>query len=205
MIRACLFLCFLWACAWFFVMTFSLRMTVGAGQLTTSSEVFLMEYASNGKGNLGVTLGAIGTGLGVLNGGLGGILGGFGTNPAAAAMAAGNSDNHYVSRYEAGQSARIAELETEVKLRDANAYTDKKMLELYQYTDGRMRSIEEQLCQQRVINAQTTANLSCMQNEIATLSGMTKTVIPISNICPEPMQRYNSWTAPTGTATTSEG
>lgn len=34
-----------------------------------------MEYASNGKGNLGVTLGAIGTGLGVLNGGLGGILG----------------------------------------------------------------------------------------------------------------------------------
>lgn len=49
MIRACLFLCFLWACAWFFVMTFSLRMTVGAGQLTTSSEVFLMEYASNGK------------------------------------------------------------------------------------------------------------------------------------------------------------
>ena len=37
-----------------------------------------MEYASNGKGNLGVTLGAIGTGLGVLNGGLGGILSGFG-------------------------------------------------------------------------------------------------------------------------------
>lgn len=29
-----------------------------------------MEYASNGKGNLGVTLGAIGTGLGVLGGGL---------------------------------------------------------------------------------------------------------------------------------------
>lgn len=35
-----------------------------------------MEYASNGKGNLGVTLGAIGTGLSLLNGGLGGILGG---------------------------------------------------------------------------------------------------------------------------------
>ena len=162
-----------------------------------------MEYASNGKGNLGVTLGAIGTGLGVLNGGIGGILGGFGVNPdAAAAMAAGNSDNHYVSRYEAGQSARIAELETEVKLRDANAYTDKKILEVYQYADGRMRSIEEQLCQQRVINAQTTANISCMQNEIAALSAMTKTVIPIGNVCPEPMQRYNSWTAPTTSTTT---
>ena len=30
-----------------------------------------MEYASNGKGNLGVTLGAIGTGLGVFGGGHG--------------------------------------------------------------------------------------------------------------------------------------
>ena len=89
-----------------------------------------------------------------------------------------------------------------MKLRDANAYTDKKMLELYQYTDGRMRSIEEQLCQQRVINAQTTANISCMQNEIAALSAMTKTVIPIGNVCPEPMQRYNSWTAPTTSTTT---
>lgn len=37
-----------------------------------------MEYASNGKGNLGVTLGAIGTGLGVLNGGLGSLFGGWG-------------------------------------------------------------------------------------------------------------------------------
>ena len=165
-----------------------------------------MEYASKGLAGTALGFGIGGAAMSLANGGLGNLLGGFGANPAAAAaMAAGNSDNRYVSRYEAGQSARIAELETEVKLRDANAYTDKKMLELYQYTDGRMRSIEEQLCQQRVINAQTTANLSCMQNEIATLSGMTKTVIPIANICPEPMQRYNSWTAPTSTATTSEG
>ena len=67
-----------------------------------------MEYASNGKGNLGVTLGAIGTGLGVFGGGLSNLFGGWGANPAAAAMAASNSDNHLVSRYEASQSARIA-------------------------------------------------------------------------------------------------
>ena len=35
-----------------------------------------MEYASNGKGNLGVTLGAIGTGLSVFGGALSGLLGG---------------------------------------------------------------------------------------------------------------------------------
>lgn len=41
-----------------------------------------MEYASNAKGNLGVTLGAIGTGLGAL-GGLGGLLGGMANNAMA--------------------------------------------------------------------------------------------------------------------------
>lgn len=152
-----------------------------------------MEYASNGKGNLGVTLGAIGTGLSALNGGLGNILGGRSTCES----------DHVVSRYEAEQSARIAELETEVKLRDANTYTDKKMLEMYQYMDGRLRGVEGQIQQQAVINAQITANISCMQNEIATLNGLTKTVIPIGNVCPEPMARYNSWTAPTAAATTA--
>ena len=47
------------------------------------------------------------------------------------------------------------------------------------------------------MNAQVTANLSCMQQTINTLSGLTKTVIPIGSICPEVMQRYNSWVAPT--------
>ena len=152
-----------------------------------------MEYASNGKGNLGVTLGAIGTGLSALNGGLGNILGGR----------SGCESDHVVSRYEAEQSARIAELETEVKLRDANTYTDKKMLEMYQYMDGRLRGVEGQIQQQAVINAQITANISCMQGEIAALNGLTKTVIPIGNVCPEPMARYNSWSAPTTTATTT--
>ena len=151
-----------------------------------------MEYASNGKGNLGVTLGAIGMGLSALNGGLGNLLGGWGRN-------GGDCNEHLVSRYEAGQAARIAELETEVKLRDANTYTDKKMLELYQYVDGRLRGVESQISQQAVVNAQITANIGCMQQQINTLSALTKTVIPINNVCPEPMARYNSWTAPTTT------
>jgi hypothetical protein len=135
-------------------------------------------YASNGKGNLGVTLGAIGTGLGLLGGnGLGNILGG--NNTAC-------SEDHYINRYEAAQSARIAELETEVKLRDANTYTDGKILDVYRYIDGRLNGVEAQICQQNVVNAQLTANISCMQNTIATLTGLTKTVIPIDSICPAP-------------------
>jgi hypothetical protein len=40
-----------------------------------------------------------------------------------------------------------------------------------------------------------------MQNTINGLAALTKTVIPITNVCPEPMAKYNSWTAPTTTTT----
>lgn len=70
------------------------------------------------------------------------------------------------------------------------------------YVDTRFSGIEAQLCAQNVTNAQITANLSCMQGNIATLMGLTKTIVPITNVCPEPMKLYNSWTAPTAPTTT---
>lgn len=158
------------------------------------------EYASKSVGTAGLTTGVIGAALGGLNT-IGGLANLFGSRPAA--MNGFCESDHPVSRYEAGQASRIAELETEVKLRDANTYTDNKMLEMYKYMDGRIRGVETQLCQQAVINSQVTANISCMQDQINTLMGMTKTVIPIGNVCPEPMQRYNSWTAPTAGTTTT--
>jgi hypothetical protein len=140
----------------------------------------------------GLTTGIIGSALGLLNGGAGNILGGWGNGC--------NNSAPYVNRYEAGQSARIAELETEVKLRDANTYTLGEMNKMRNYVDSKFDAINAQLCQQAVVNAQITANISCMQNTLNTLSGLTKTVIPIGNVCPEPMARYNSWTAPTADA-----
>ena len=136
-------------------------------------------FASNGKGNLGVTLGAIGTGLGVLGGGLNG-LGLFNGGSAAHCC----NEDHYVNRYEASQSARIAELETEVKLRDSNIYTDGKILDLYKYVDGKFGVVEAELCQQRVYNATNTATLNCISGQVASLLALTKTVIPNASICP---------------------
>jgi hypothetical protein len=140
----------------------------------------------------GLTTGIIGTALGAMNSGLiPGLFGGGCYNN-------GNScGSQMVNRYEAAQSARIAELETEVKLRDANTYTLTEMGKLRDYVDRRLDCVNAQLNQQAVINAQVAANLSCLQGTVSTLSGMTKTVIPIANICPEPMARYNSWAAPT--------
>lgn len=148
-------------------------------------------YASKGVAGAGLGLGIAGTALGLLSGGLGNI--GIGTANARC------NEEHWVNRYEASQSARIAELETEVKLRDANTYTDSKILDLYKYVDGRFGVVEAQLCQQNVYNATNTAALNCINGQIAQLMSLTKTVIPAVNICPEPMAKYNSWTAPTTT------
>ena len=150
-------------------------------------------YASKGVAGTGLGLGIAGTALGLLNGN---GLNLFGNTTRCAC-----SEDHNVNRYEAAQQARIAELETEVKLRDANTYTDSKLLEFYKYVDGKFGGIEAQICQQNVVNAQVTANLSCMQANIATLMGLTKTVIPITSVCPEPMPQYNSWVAPTAPTT----
>lgn len=151
-----------------------------------------VNYTSKGQGNLNTVLGAIGTA-----GGIPEILGGLFGGGMMRGNCASSGHDHYVDRYEAAQQARIAELETEVKLRDANIYTDGKMMELYKYFDGELKGVNQQLCAQAVVNAQITANISCMQGQIGTLMGLTKTIVPIGNICPSPMPEFNSWTAPT--------
>lgn len=157
-----------------------------------------MEYenhvgASKGVAGAGLGLGIAGTALGLMSGGLNG-LGLFNNNRVC-------EGDHFVNRYESQQQARIAELETEVKLRDSNIYTDSKILELYKYVDGKLACVENQLCEQRVYNATNTAAISCIQGQVAQLASLTKIVIPIGNVCPAPMPQYNSWVAPAAPTT----
>lgn len=136
-----------------------------------------MNYSSNGKGNLGVTLGAVGTGLALLggNGGLfNGLLGGN----------AGCHENMPVNRYEAGLQAENAELRTEVKLRDANTYTDGKLNDLRNYVDTRFAVVNDKLCAQAVHNATSDALIGCIQGQVAQLQGLTKLVVPNTSVCP---------------------
>ena len=156
-------------------------------------EIERSEIPSRGAVGAALGTGIAGLALGVLNGGVGHLLGGWNNNGGCC------NENMMVNRSEAAQSARIAELETEVKLRDANTYTLSEMGKLRDYVDNKFAAVNAQLCQQSVINAQTVANISCMQNTINGLTALTKTVIPIGNVCPEPMPMYNSWTAPTAT------
>lgn len=153
------------------------------------------DYARKGVAGAGLGLGIAGTALGVLNGAGGGngLLGGLFNN--------GNCchENTMVNRYELGLEQASAAKDSKIALLESTIHTNDKILEVYGYIDGRLRGIEGQIAQQAVVNAQLTANISCMQGSIAQLMGLTKTIIPISNVCPEPMPQYNSWTAPTTT------
>lgn len=155
------------------------------------------KYASKGVAGAGLGLGIAGTALGLMAGGLNGN-GLLNLGTANTTGNCGCSEDHYVNRYEATQSARIAELETEVKLRDANIYTDSKILGLYQYVDGKLANVESQICQQNVYNATNTATLNCMAGQIAQLMGLTKLVVPNSSVCHD----WGDVTVTTATTTT---
>lgn len=125
-----------------------------------------LNYASKGVGNAGLATGIIGTALGAMNvlgnsngcgnGLLGGLFGGNCNNNCC-------SENTAVNRYEmatqmtcaaeiATKNLQIAELNTEIKLRDSTIYTDGKTLELYRYIDSQLNAIQQQLASQAVVN-----------------------------------------------------
>jgi hypothetical protein len=157
------------------------------------------KFASKGVAGAGLGLGIAGTALGLMagNGGLGNLFGGANC---------GCNEDHLVNRYELGMQQEIAAKDTKISLLESNIYTDAKIADVYERLNTKFENkydcLEKQICAQSVINAQVTANLACMQGNINTLMGLTKTVIPITSVCPEPMPAANSWVAPTTTATT---
>ena len=148
----------------------------------------MAEFATNGKGNLGVTLGAIGTGLGVLGNGIlsNGLFGG--QNTPMGRRGCCNESDEFVTRYDAGKDARIAALEQQVALGQAEKYTDQKMIDVYSKLEGRIMSLERQVsdnaASQGVINATIGSSVSVLQNQVAQIMSLTKLVVPNTSVCP---------------------
>ena len=148
------------------------------------------EFASKGVAGSGLGLGIDGTALGVLKGGLGNLLGGWNNNCVC-------SENQVVTRYELELQNQIASKDGHIALLESNIYTDQKLNDLRNYVDAKVGVVEGAVNAQAVYNATNTATIGCIQGQIAQLQGLTKVVIPITSVCPEPMKLYNSWTAPT--------
>lgn len=119
---------------------------------------------SSGVAKAGLATGTVGATLGVLNmlgtgaGLLSGLTGnncGVRTGNCGSCNGCGCNEDHLVTRYDAEKDARIAQLETQVALRDANTHTDEKNAEIVSYFNGRLREIETQLAKQAVENQKT--------------------------------------------------
>lgn len=121
------------------------------------------KFANRGVANAGLTTGIIGTALGALNS-LGGLAGA--AMPVGSCAGACGSVTPFTTQYDAGLAARIAELETEVKLRDANIFTDNKILEVYKFFDGELKDVRKELCNQAVINERTAGAFKAVEQDI---------------------------------------
>lgn len=178
------------------------------------------EVASKGVAGAALGLGIAGT-VGLLNQWAGnGLFGGgcFGNNGRIAAASTISDDTRLIGALE----SKIAKLESE-------RYTDGVGIDLYKEiiatsnaNDAKIQANYVELSKavaaldkQVAVDKQATVdNFAFLNNEICNTKKEIlcycnatfvpgKLVMPLSSICPEAMQRYNSWTAPTTPATST--
>ena len=135
-------------------------------------------FAKKGTATAGLTLGVIGTALasGVLNNGVGGI---FGNRTTC-------NEDHCVNRYEFGLQQELAAKDSRISLLESNIYVDSKIADVYERLNAKIGVLEATNAQQAVFNATNTAVINCLQNQVNTLMSLTKVVVPLANICPQP-------------------
>ena len=131
-----------------------------------------MEYSSNAKGNLGVTLGAVGTGLGLLDGGanlLGKMLGGGAANASP--------EDRPVTRYEMGL------IQDTINQKIDNSYLRGQL-----DTASKFEGVQRQLADQMAFNATVSANSNAIAAQTAELRNnfdrLTRVFVPNENIAP---------------------
>ena len=110
-----------------------------------------MEYSSNAKGNLGVTLGAVGTGLGLLDGGaslLGRMLGNGGMG--------GSPEDRPVTRYEMGL------IQDTINQKIDNSYLRGQL-----DTSAKFEGVQRQFADQLAFNATVSANVGAVAQQTA--------------------------------------
>lgn len=179
--------------------------------------------SSAGVGGAGLGLGIAGTALGLLNGGLGVFGNGRQINGSSECQdtrqisalqaelgkekAERYADSIGIETYKASVE-RAKEITAEVNdnyktlagqisdLEKKAAVNEQKTSDNFNFMNYKVDTVKKELEQ----------DIDCKTNNLRAYVDATfvpgKLVMPLDNICPEAMQRYNSWTAPTTTPTT---
>lgn len=157
------------------------------------------EFASKGVAGAGLGTGIAGLALGVMNSGAG-LLGmgrnggfgwgnGFGWNGWNGGACGGNWNGFgwNGAQFDMGVSEALAERDARIAQLEANKYSDESDLTLYKYFDGKIKEINDKLCEQAVFNATLTGGVGGITQQIAelrsALGGITQTVVPQRVIC----------------------
>lgn len=161
-------------------------------QIKTQDGMANVTSAGVGGTALGLGIGALGLTALQGNGLLSGLFGG------------GNNCNALMSELAKEKAERFAE-KTGSEIYNAMFSQYKELAQATTNIDKRVAALEvagplrEQLLNQRIdccCNSMSSG-LAALQNVVANI---TKTIVPITSVCPQPMPEYNSWTAPTAAA-----
>jgi hypothetical protein len=176
------------------------------------------EYASKGVAGTGLGLGIAGTALALLNnnGGLGGLLGGVGGGcsgqlsqlQAENAMLKSENYSDKVAKEVYAQSRAddkdiidrwIQPMASKIAANEVSMARQEEQINCLKETQ-RLR--EEIICQKiDAVACASNTGLVALQGTVnclaQTVSGITKTIVPATAICPAPMPALNAWVAPT--------
>lgn len=186
----------------------------------------MAEVASKGVAGAGLGTGIAGLALGVLNssnngnGLLGGLFGGGNQNVVSALQAENGmlkaenySDKNAKEVYaqSLADNSRLRD-ETFAYLKPLADESANNRVELAKLQAELKCCCEKQELREQIVLGKvnelaltTQAKFGCLDGTIAgmmgTLNNITKTIVPMSAICPAPMPLHNSWVAPTTTTT----
>lgn len=179
----------------------------------------MAEFASKGVAGTGLGLGIAGTALGLLNGNgniLGGLLGGGSQLTALQAENSLLKAENYSDKN--AKEVYMQSLADNRRLRDETFAYVKPLADEVANNRVELAKLQAELkccCEKQELREQivlgkvnelaltTQSKFGCLDGTIANIMGtigqITSTIVPISAVCPTPMAKYNSWTAPTNT------
>lgn len=131
------------------------------------------------------------TALGIIGTTLGGIAA-SGVNLLGAGAPA---HGMYVDRYTMEQEKSIAQKDAEIAYWRGQDKTNEKISAAYANLETQINALASEVranrnaqcevnTQQAVYNGTNTATIACIQGQVATLMGLTKTVVPNTSVCP---------------------
>lgn len=153
------------------------------------------DFASKGVAGAGLGTGIAGLALGVLNSGAGllgngwgnGWNGGWGRNGNGWGGNCGYGCGGFGAYGDIGVSEALAQRDSQIAFLSSKVYSDESDLAVYKYFDGKIKELNDKLCEQAVFNATATGTMKVFADQIGALqtltNSITRTAVPESAIC----------------------